>query len=98
MKKRPPAHAPETGLPRPFELPWGRGRILAEASIETPFNEPTIQLLEFEDGARALRFCLCHQGDLLEKPAIVDETDLPRLRRAIQQSPALAALLKELLP
>ncbi len=97
MKKRQPSPTPETGLPRPFELPWGHGRILAEASIETPFNEPTIQLLEFDDGARALRFCVCHQGDLLDKPAIVDESDLPRLKRAIQQSPALAALLKELL-
>ncbi|MSR65237.1 MAG: hypothetical protein EXS18_05585 [Verrucomicrobiae bacterium] len=85
-----------TGTPRPFELPWGKGRIAAEASIETPFNEPTLQLLEFEDGAKALRFCLCHQGDMLDKPVIVDEADLPRLRRAIQRSPALVALLKQL--
>ncbi len=96
MKKRQPSHPPETGLPRPFELAWGRGRIVAEASIETPFNEPTIQLLEFEDGARAVRFCVCHRGDMLDKPVIVDEADMARLKRAIQQSPPLAALLKEL--
>lgn len=93
MKKR---EHHETGLPRHFELPWGKGRIVAEASIETPFNEPTIQLLQFEDGARALRFCVCHQGDLLEKPLIVDEADLARLKRAVQRSPVLSALLKEL--
>ena len=95
MKKQPHEH-PETGIPRPFELSWGRGRITAEASIETPFNEPTIQLLEFEDGTRAVRFCLCHRGDMLESPAIVDEADLPKLKRSVQQSPALAALLKTL--
>jgi hypothetical protein len=84
------------GVPRPFELPWGKGRITAEASIEMPFNEPMLQLLEFEDGAKAVRFCLCHQGDMLDKPVIVDEADLPRLRRALQRSPALAARLKQL--
>jgi hypothetical protein len=93
MKKH---EQPATGVPRPFELPWGKGRITAEASIETPFNEPTIQLLEFDDGARAVRFCLCHQGDLLDKPVIIDEADVPRLKRAIHQSPALVALLKRL--
>ena len=93
MKKH---EQPATGVPRPFELPWGKGRITAEASIETPFNEPTIQLLEFDDGARAVRFCLCHQGDLLDKPVIIDEADVPRLKRALHRSPALAALLKRL--
>jgi hypothetical protein len=93
MKKK---EYPQTGIPRPFTLPWGKGRITAEASIETPFNEPTIQLLEFEDGTRALRFCVCHQGDLLDKPVIVDEADLSKMKRAIQQSPRLAALLKQL--
>lgn len=84
------------GVPRHFELPWGKGRITAEASIETPFNEPTVQLLEFDDGVKAVRFCLCHQGDMLDKPVIVDEADLARLRKAIQRSPALVALLKQL--
>jgi hypothetical protein len=93
MKKR---EQHETGVPRHFDLPWGKGRITAEASIETPFNEPTVQLLEFEDGARAVRFCVCHRGDLLDKPVIVDEHDLARLRKEIHRSPRLAALLKQL--
>lgn len=95
MKKR-KGETVESGVPRAFTLPWGKGRITAEASIETPYNEPTIQLLEFDDGSRAVRFCICHQGDLLDKPAIVDEADLPRLRRALQQTPALVALLRQL--
>ncbi len=95
MKKRTADH-PDIGIPRRFELPWGKGRITAEASIETPFNEPTVQLLEFDDGTRAVRFCLCHRGDMLDKPVIVDEADLPRLQREVQRSPALAALLKQL--
>lgn len=95
MKKSTKEHH-ETGVPRQFELPWGKGRITAEASIETPFNEPTVQLLEFDDGARAVRFCVCHRGDLLDKPMILDEADVPKLKRAIQQSPPLAALLKQL--
>lgn len=93
MKKR---NDPDSGVPRPFELPWGKGRITAEVSIETPYNEPTIQLLEFDDGAKAVRFCLCHRGDMLDKPVIVDEADMPRLRRELQRSPKLAALLKQL--
>jgi hypothetical protein len=93
MKKREPQ---TTGVPRPFELPWGKGRITAEASIETPYNEPTVQLLEFDDGARAMRFCLCHRGDMLDKPVILDEADLPRLRKEIQRAPKLAALLRQL--
>jgi len=93
MKKR---TEPENGLPRPFELPWGKGRITAEASIETPYNEPTVQLLEFDDGARAVRFCVCHRGDMLDKPVIVDEADLARLRREIQRSPRLSGLLRQL--
>lgn len=93
MKKHTADHR-EGGVPRRFELAWGKGRITAEVSIETPFNEPTIQLLEFDDGARAVRFCLCHRGDMLDKPVIVDEADLPRLRRELHRSPRLAALLK----
>lgn len=96
MKKKHESDSHRGGLPRPFELPWGKGHVTAEASIETPYNEPTIQLLQFDDGAQALRFCVCHGGDLLEKPLIVDETDLPKLRRAIQHAPKLAALLKKL--
>ena len=95
MKKR-KADPEQGGVPRAFELPWGKGHVTAEASIETPYNEPTIQLLHFDDGTQALRFCVCHGGDLLEKPLIVDEADLPKLRRAIQQSSELATLLKKL--
>jgi hypothetical protein len=93
MKKK---QQPGNGTGRPFDLAWGKGRIIAEASIETAFNEPTIQLLEFDDGSRAMRFCLCYGGDLLDKPMILDEADLPRLKRALQNSPALMVLLKQL--
>src|SRR5439155_1627025 len=49
-------------VPRPFDLHWGKGVIAEEASVVTPFHEPAIQLLAFEDGSRSLRFCAYHKG------------------------------------
>ncbi len=35
---------PYRRVPRPFDLHWGRGVIAEEASVLTPFHQPTIQL------------------------------------------------------
>lgn len=44
-------------VPRPFEMHWGKGLIVEEATCATPHHEPAIQLLEYEDGSRSVRFC-----------------------------------------
>ncbi len=44
-------------VPRPFTMPWGRGLVVEEASTVGEHHEPTIQLLEYEDGRESIRFC-----------------------------------------
>ena len=40
-------------VPRPFEMHWGRGQIVEEASWTGPHHEPTIQLMQYDDGEAA---------------------------------------------
>ena len=44
-------------IPRPFELHWGKGQVVEEATFEGQYHQPSIQLLEFEDGSLSVRFC-----------------------------------------
>ena len=84
-------------LPRPFKMPWGSGQIVEEASTEGEWHCPTIQLLQNEDGSQTLRFCsYSHDGRFQRNPLMVSEADLPDLRRALEASPRIAALLRKL--
>ena len=89
-------------VPRPFEMPWGSGQIVEEASFEGEHHEPTIQLLEYSDGLSAdssfsLRFCTySHSGRFQRSPLMLNEDDLDGLRAALQSTPRLYALLKRL--
>lgn len=48
-------------LPRPFEMHWGRGEIVEEASFVGEHHEPAIQLMQYMEGEAAggfsIRFC-----------------------------------------
>ena len=44
-------------VPRPFKMPWGKGMVVEEASISSRYHEPTVQLLEFDNGHKVIRFC-----------------------------------------
>ena len=69
--------------------------MVEEVSIPRPHWEPTIQLLEFEDGSRALRFCYYHGGRFGRGPLIMSAEDMAGLNEAARVSaPRIRALLR----
>lgn len=86
------------GVPRPFQLHWGGGQIQEEATYTGEHHQPAIQLLQFDEGYRALRFCYYdHAGRFQRGPLIVSDSEIPGLRKALEATPGLRAMLKELL-
>ncbi|MEM0141482.1 MAG: hypothetical protein QXN66_05560 [Thermoplasmatales archaeon] len=91
-------------IPRKFELPWGKGLITEEASIKCSissgnFNEswePTIQLLEFSNGEKALRFCVYGNGKLRRMPLILDEEQAEELAKEIDANFKIKSIVKHL--
>ena len=83
-------------LPRPFSMPWGSGRVVEEVSIDTPWHEPTIQLLEFEDGSQSLRFCYYRGPRFGRGPLMVGEEGLAQFAEELKGSPRILALLRRL--
>jgi hypothetical protein len=91
----------ERRVPRAFQLPWGSGLILEEAAIEGGLHEPSLELLHYEKGERkgqlAIRFAAYNpEGELERRSLIVNERELARLKREVDRSPRLKALLKKL--
>ncbi len=88
-------------LPRPFEMHWGSGEIVEEATFSGEWHEPSIQLLQYTDGEAAgsisIRFCTYnHEGRFQRSPLMLSEDDLDGLRDALKQTPRLQAFLKRL--
>lgn len=83
-------------VPRPFDLHWGKGVVAEEASVLTPFHEPTIQLLAFDDGTRSLRFCVYHKSSFTRMPLIISEEHLEELAKEVKKNPQIRKLLKNL--
>lgn len=83
-------------VPRPFQMPWGKGRIVEEVTIECPHWEPTIQLMEYEDGERGLRFCYYTDGRFGRGPMILGEEDLERMGRALASAPTIQKMVRRL--
>ena len=84
-------------IPRDFNLHWGRGQIVEEAYVEGQYHQPSLQLLEFEDGSVSIRFCYYNQhGRFQRGPLIMGEEDIGRLRDAVSENHRLRALLREL--
>jgi len=91
----------ERKLPRSFEMPWGSGEIVEEASADCEHHEPTIQLLKYTDREHArrltIRFCSYSlDGRFQRSPLMVGEDDLAALRAALAKTPQLRKLLREL--
>jgi hypothetical protein len=87
--------------PKTFSLHWGNGIIEEEARIGATYHEPTIQLLTFTEGSakgtHEIRFChYNHHGQFQRSPLIIDEKDIPELRKALSATPKLRGLLKKL--
>ena len=93
---------PDRKLPRPFEMHWGRGEIVEEATCVGEHHEPTIQLMEYTEGDAAgsfsLRFCSYnHRGSFQRSPLMVGPDELEGLRKALQETPRLRDILKQLI-
>ena len=91
------ANVADRPLPRPFTMHWGTGMIVEEVSIETPYTEPTIQLLEYEDGSRTLRFCYYHGPRFGRGPLMIDSQHLPQFADALDDAPSIRELLMSML-
>ena len=85
-------------VPRSFQLHWGAGHIVEEATVVGEYHEPAIQLLEFSDGSLSVRFCYYdHEGRFQRSPLILGQAELPALRAALERTPRLRAVLRQLL-
>lgn len=92
---------PERRIPRPFNLLWGGGKIIEEASIEGGLHAPSLQLLRYETGEKsgqmAIRFAAYDpEGDLERRPLIINEREFESLKNEIHRAPRLEALLRKL--
>jgi hypothetical protein len=99
--KKAKSSAPAAKEPKTFSLHWGNGIIEEEARIGATYHEPTIQLLTFTEGSakgmHEIRFChYNHRGQFQRSPLIIDEKDIPELRKALSATPKLKRLLKKL--
>ena len=72
-------------IPRPFKMPWGNGMVVQEASITSKYHEPTVQLLQFDNGDKVIRFCSYNKGRFSRVPLMIDEKDLRKLGSAIKK-------------
>jgi hypothetical protein len=82
-------------VPRPFSMPWGKGQIVEEATAVGEWSEPAIQLLRYEDGREAVRFChYDHRGRFRRSPMMADAKLLRALGRSLARAPRLRTLLR----
>ena len=77
-------------------MPWGGGMVVEEVSIVSKYHEPTIQLLEFDNGDKLLRFCSYSHGRFSRSPLMIDEKDLRRLGKAIVKGKEIRNLISKL--
>jgi len=86
-------------VPRPFTMPWGSGLVVEEAATVGEHHEPTLQLLEDEDGSETIRFCsYTHSGRFQRNPLLLSGDDIAGLKAALKDTPRLAKLLRSLTP
>ncbi len=86
---------------RSFALHWGKGIVEEEVRVSATYHQPAIQLLKFTEGvaagSREIRFCYYdHRGRFQRSPLIIDEGDIPALRKALKAAPRLKKLLAKL--
>ena len=77
-------------------MPWGKGQITEEAVVVRDHWDPTIQLMEYDDGARGLRFCFYTGGRFNRSPMILGEADRTDLSAALDDAPAIREMLRRL--
>jgi hypothetical protein len=92
---------PARRVPRAFTMPWGSGLVVEEAAIDEGLHSPSIQLLHYElgekQGQHAIRFAAYDEENHLEqRPLIINEREIARLKAELDLAPRLKALLKRL--
>lgn len=92
---------PQRRVPRAFSLPWGSGQIVEEAGIDGGLHAPALQLLAYElgekKGQQAIRFsAYSPEGEMEDRALIINEREFEAMRREIDRSPRLKALLRRL--
>ena len=85
----------ERRTPRPFKFYFGQGQIVEEVSCQSRWHQPTIQLLEWDDGELSLRFCsYTHDGRFQRNPLVVSARDLAQLAARADKGGRLKPLLE----
>jgi hypothetical protein len=79
-------------------MPWGNGQVVDEVGIDTEYNEIVVQLLRYDDfEGDTIRFCQYWlDGRFQRQPMMLPSDAIPALREALKASPAIRALLQEL--
>lgn len=88
-----PLHAEDPGF---VEFPWARAHILDVVSVPAPHQDLALELLEFENGQRSLRFAAYAKGQLVRGPMVLHDEDVTRLSTAARRSPAILEFLRGL--
>jgi len=83
-------------VPRPFSLPEGNGLVAEEVFTKERSREPAIQLLEYDDGKRSLRFCFYTDAKYQRTPLILTEEEIEKLAKEIKKNPPILGLLLKL--
>jgi hypothetical protein len=84
-------------VPRPFAFDWGGGQIVEEASIETQYTAPAIQLMEYDEGGYTVRFCYYSlDGRFQRSPMMLSKDGIASMRSALKKTPKLRAILRKL--
>ena len=83
-------------LPLFFKMPCGYAMVIDVYSISSQYHEPTIQLLEFDNGDKLLRFCSYSHGRFSRSPLMIDEKDLRRLGKAIVKGKEIRKFVSKL--
>lgn len=78
------------------EFPWARAHILEVVTVEAPHQDVALELLEFENGQRSLRFAAYSKGKLVEGPLVLHDEDLTRVAQAASRSPSIHEFLVRL--
>ncbi len=64
-------------------MPWGDGQIIEEVSVQAPHWEPTIQLMEYEEGQRSLRCCYYSEGRFGRGAMMIGEEEIAQFGKAL---------------
>jgi len=83
-------------IPRPFKMPFGNGMVVKEASITSQYHEPTVQLLQFDNGDKAIRFCSYNKGRFSRSPLMIHEKDLRKFGNAIKKEKEISKFVSRL--